>query len=74
MPATPSTPDAERDRWNLIDSDSSARRSSGDQPPATLPAMMPAIAVAGPNTELELDLARRLGRSPFSPFSPFSGV
>jgi len=34
-------------------------RSIGDQPPAILPAMIPAIA-AGPKTEFELDRARRL--------------
>lgn len=56
MPLVPSTPDGARDLWNRTDSGSSDRRSIGDQPPATLPATMPAIAVTGPKTEFELAL------------------
>ena len=59
----------ERDLVKCIDSVSSALRSSGDQPPATEPAIIPAIAAAGPKTEFELDLALRLALS-----GVFSGV
>ena len=54
IPLVPSTPDGARERWKKTASGSSDRRSIGDQPPATLPATMPAIAVTGPNTEFEL--------------------
>ena len=66
MPEVPSTPETERDLVKCIDSVSSALRSSGDsgdQPPATDPAIIPAIAAAGPKTEFELDLALRLALS-----------
>lgn len=53
MPEVPSTPECERDRVNRIVSCSSGRLSTGDHPPPILPATMPAIAAAGPNTEFE---------------------
>src|SRR4051794_21882806 len=45
-------------RLNLIESLSLLLRSIGDQP-ATLPATIPAMTVAGPKAELERDLVRR---------------
>ena len=63
IPGVPSTPECDRDRVNRTVSCSSERFSTGDQPPATLPAIIPAMAAAGPKTELELDLARLFGLS-----------
>ena len=55
MPLVPSKPECALDRENVIESPSSCLRSMGDQPPAILPAMIPAIAAAGPNVEVELE-------------------
>jgi len=53
MPRVPSMPECALDLENLIESLSPCLRSMGDQPPATLPAMIPAIAAAGPKAEFE---------------------
>jgi hypothetical protein len=55
MPLVPSKPECALDRENVIESPSSCLRSMGDQPPAILPAMIPAIAAAGPNVEVEFE-------------------
>ena len=60
MPRVPSSPECDLDLENVTESPSSRLRSIGDQPPATLPAMIPAIAAAGAKAELECD---RRGRS-----------
>ena len=62
IPEVPSTPETERERVNRTGSCSSALFSSGDHPPAMLPAIIPAMA-AGPKTEFELARARRLAFS-----------
>jgi hypothetical protein len=62
MPLVPSKPECALDLENLTESPSSCLRSTGDQPPATLPAMIPAIAAAGPNAELECDRRDRCDR------------
>ena len=54
MPLVPSTPEGDLDLWKWTDCISSDLLSMGDQPPATLPATIPAIAVTGPKTEFEL--------------------
>lgn len=63
MPLVPSKPECDLDRENVIESTSSCRRSTGDQPAATLPAMIPAIAAAGPNAELECERRGRDDRA-----------
>ena len=59
IPLALSRPPCGLSNENFRESLSSSLRSIGDQPPAILPAMMPTIAAAGPNPELERERVRR---------------